>query len=97
MATTWEGREIQNNDKSCKGVTILPTSAVSCAYINLTGQKNSFSFPELLLRYGIGDRFELRLGWNYETGREVVPGTGTIGGFFAANAEQQMYSASRKR
>jgi hypothetical protein len=63
----------------------------SFSYINLTGQKVSFSFPETLLRYGIGDRFELRLGWNYETGRERVPGTGTIAGFFAANAEQQLY------
>jgi hypothetical protein len=43
------------------------------------------------MRYGIGDRFELRLGWNYEVGRERVPGGGTIAGFFAANAEQQLY------
>ena len=41
--------------------------------------------------YGIGDRFELRLGWNYETGRERLPGAGDIAGFFGANAEQQMY------
>jgi hypothetical protein len=26
------------------------------------------SFPELLLRYGLLKRFELRLGWNYEVG-----------------------------
>jgi hypothetical protein len=36
----------------------------SFSYINLTGERVSFSFPETLLRYGIGDRFELRLGWN---------------------------------
>jgi hypothetical protein len=63
----------------------------SFSYINITGEKVKFSFPELVLRYGIGDRFELRLGWNYETGRERVPGGGDIAGFFAANAEQQMY------
>jgi hypothetical protein len=63
----------------------------SFSYINITGEKISYSFPETLLRYGIGDRFELRLGWNYETGHHRVPGEGDIGGFFAANAEQQLY------
>ena len=63
----------------------------SFSYLNLSGEKVSYSFPETLLRYGIGDRFELRLGWNYETGHERVPGTGDIAGFFAANAEQQVY------
>jgi len=28
----------------------------------------SHSFPEFLARYGVGDRLELRLGWNYEVG-----------------------------
>ena len=34
------------------------------------------SFPELLVRYGITDRIELRLGWNYEVGGagDVVSG-----------------------
>jgi hypothetical protein len=63
----------------------------SFSYINLTGQKTTYSFPELLMRYGIGDRFELRLGWNYEVGRERVPGGGDIAGFFGANAQQQLY------
>jgi hypothetical protein len=31
------------------------------------------------------------LGWNYEAGRERIPGGGDIAGFFAANAEQQIY------
>jgi hypothetical protein len=53
--------------------------------------KTKFSFPELLMRYGIGDRFELRLGWNFETGRERVASGGDVAGFFAANAEQQIY------
>jgi hypothetical protein len=63
----------------------------SYSYINLSGEKIKSSFPELLMRYGIGDRFELRLGWNYETGRERKAGGGDIAGFFAANAEQQVY------
>jgi hypothetical protein len=29
---------------------------------------DTHSFPELLLRYGITERVELRLGWNYEVG-----------------------------
>lgn len=32
------------------------------------GIKETHSFPELLLRYGVADRVELRLGWNYEVG-----------------------------
>src|SRR5262249_14281179 len=54
----------------------------SYSFIDIPGQKTKNSFPELLMRYGIGDRFELRLGWNYETGRERVPGAGSIAGFF---------------
>lgn len=33
------------------------------------------SLPELLMRYGLTKRFELRLGWNYEVG-----GPGTVSG-----------------
>ena len=29
---------------------------------------DSHSFPEFLLRYGVSDRLEFRLGWNYEVG-----------------------------
>ena len=63
----------------------------SYSYINISHVKIKNSFPELLMRYGIGDRLELRLGWNYETGRERVPSGGDIAGFFGANAEQQLY------
>jgi hypothetical protein len=63
----------------------------SYSYISITGQTVKSSFPELLLRYGVGDRFELRLGWNYETGKEVRPAAGDIAGFFGANDEQQLY------
>ncbi len=63
----------------------------SYSFIDLHGEKTKNSFPELLMRYGIGDRFELRLGWNYETGRERKPDAGNIAGFFGANAEQQIF------
>jgi hypothetical protein len=32
------------------------------------GIPETHSFPELLLRYGLTERIELRLGWNYEVG-----------------------------
>jgi hypothetical protein len=63
----------------------------SFSYINMAHEKTTYSFPELLMRYGIGDRLELRLGWNYEVGQERLPGGGTVAGFFGANAEQQLY------
>jgi hypothetical protein len=62
----------------------------SYSYLNLSRQTVKSSFPELLLRYGLGDRFELRLGWNFETGKEIRPAAGDIAGFFGANAEQQL-------
>jgi hypothetical protein len=63
----------------------------SYSFLDLSGEKIKNSFPELVMRYGIGDRFELRLGWNYETGRERKPDAGDIAGFFGANAEQQIF------
>jgi len=63
----------------------------SYSFIDLSGEKIKNSFPELLMRYGIGDWFELRLGWNYESGRERKPDAGNIAGFFGANAEQQIF------
>jgi hypothetical protein len=30
--------------------------------------KDTNSFPELICRYGVTDRIELRFGWNYEVG-----------------------------
>jgi hypothetical protein len=32
------------------------------------GVPPTHSFPELLVRYGVMERLELRLGWNYEAG-----------------------------
>jgi hypothetical protein len=42
------------------------------SFVDNRGFKESHSFPELVLRYGLTDRVELRLGWNYETGGEFA-------------------------
>lgn len=63
----------------------------SYSFVDLHGEKIKSSFPELLLRYGIGDRFEFRLGWNYESGQERKPDAGNIASFFGADDEQQIF------
>lgn len=40
----------------------------SFAYIDNRGSPETYSFPELLVRRGVTDRFELRFGVNYESG-----------------------------
>jgi hypothetical protein len=38
------------------------------SFIDNRGIKETHSYPELILRYGLTERVELRLGWNYEVG-----------------------------
>jgi hypothetical protein len=38
------------------------------SFIDNRRTADTHSFPELLLRYGVSERVELRLGWNYEVG-----------------------------
>jgi hypothetical protein len=45
----------------------------SYSFIDNRNVAETHSFPELLVRYGLSERIELRLGWNYEVG-----GTGDI-------------------
>jgi hypothetical protein len=40
----------------------------SYSFIDNRGAPDTHSFPELLFRYGVLKRLELRLGWNYEVG-----------------------------
>jgi len=40
----------------------------SYSYVDNKDAADVNSFPELLARYGISERIELRLGWNYEAG-----------------------------
>jgi hypothetical protein len=51
-------------------LTVLESSY---SFIDNKRVVETHSFPELLVRYGISERIELRLGWNYEVG-----GTGDI-------------------
>lgn len=45
-------------------------------FLDNRGVKETHSVPELLLRYGLTDRVELRLGWNYEVGGAGNEATG---------------------
>ena len=51
-------------------LTVLESSY---SFIDNKRVAETHSFPELLVRYGMSERVELRLGWNYEVG-----GTGDI-------------------
>jgi hypothetical protein len=53
------------------------------------------SFPELLLRYGVTDRIELRLGWNYEVGGAGNDASGSqSGGEFEGSGLKREYKIS---
>jgi hypothetical protein len=56
----------------------------SYSFIDNRDAKETHSFPELLLRYGLTERLELRFGGNYEIGGEsnTVSGTGSQGDEF---------------
>lgn len=52
--------------------TVDPCRAVlevSHSFIDVRTGAEGHSYPELLTRYGLGRRLEMRLGWNFETGR----------------------------
>jgi Putative MetA-pathway of phenol degradation len=72
------------------------------SYINIGSEGTKHSFPESVLRYGIGDRLELRLGYNFETGPASEVAEGDIAGNFGINAAQQIlygfkYAVTRQR
>jgi hypothetical protein len=52
-------------------------------FLDNRGVPETHSFPEFLLRYGVGERFELRLGWNYEVGGAASDVSGSFGDEFA--------------
>lgn len=60
------------------------------SYINIGREGAKHSFPESVLRYGVADRLELRLGYNFETGPASEVAEGDIAGSFGINAEQQI-------
>jgi hypothetical protein len=68
-----EGSEIETDRDSFTPATrtagrgrLIVESAYS--FIDNRGVKETHSYPELLLRYGVTEFAELRLGWNYEVG-----------------------------
>jgi hypothetical protein len=68
-----EGREIETDRDSFTPATTTAGRGrliVESAYSFLDNRKvkETHSFPELILRYGLLERVELRLGWNYEVG-----------------------------
>ena len=94
------GQELQFLETDRNSVTFAPFTAgpgrlvVESAYsflkLGREGAKNSF--PETVLRYGIGDRFELRAGYNYETGGAKQVAEGEIAAGFGIDAAQQLQS-----
>ena len=60
-------------------------------YIRIGKEGAKHSFPETVFRYGIGDRLELRFGYNFETGPASRAAEGDIAGNFGINAEQQIF------
>jgi len=68
--------------------TFAPTTAgagrtiteASYSFIDNATGPEAHSFPELLVRRGIGDRFELRIGINYEAGGPGLASGNQVGG-----------------
>ncbi len=52
------------------------------SFIDNRNVDETHSFPELLLRYGLSENLELRLGWNYEIGGASSPVSGNATSVF---------------
>lgn len=70
------------------GLTIIESSY---SFIDNRVVAETHSLPELLVRYGITERIELRLGWNYEVGGtgDIVSGNESSEVFEAAGIERE--------
>src|SRR5262245_32360013 len=69
--------------------TFILESAYS--FIDNRRSRDSNSYPELLIRYGLTERLEFRVGWNYETaGSEGSVSTGAGGSDEASTAESHI-------
>jgi hypothetical protein len=60
------------------------------SFIENRGVKDTHSFPEMVLRYGLTDWLELRLGWNYEVGGEGTDISGPDSGAEALPPERHL-------
>jgi hypothetical protein len=57
------------------------------SFIDNRSVAETHSFPEILARYGLTDRIELRIGWNYEIGGAGNPISGNLSELAAPPAE----------
>lgn len=86
-----EPEEIETDrDSFTPAVATVPfgRSIVESAYsfIDNRNVPETHSFPELIVRHGVADWLELRLGWNYEIGGAGSPVSGNVPGDFADSA-----------
>ena len=63
----------------------------SYSFIDNRSVAETHSFPEVLLRFGVSERIELRLGWNYEVGGtgDVVSGSEVSEGSGGGGTERE--------
>jgi hypothetical protein len=77
-----------------KGRLILESALT---YLDYRGSKPTYSFPETILRYGLTERIELRLGWNADIGSkgsDVSGGSGENDPFTDTGKVDREYSIS---
>lgn len=60
-------------------------------YIGVGSSGSKYSFPEVMLRVGLSDRLEARLGYNFETGTATQASEGDIVNGFGIDAAQQAF------
>jgi hypothetical protein len=68
-----EREEIETDrDSFTPSTTLAPHGRLivesAYSFLDNRGFKETHSFPEMILRYGLSERIELRLGWNMEVG-----------------------------
>jgi hypothetical protein len=92
---TAEGDEIETDRDSFTFATSTAgkrrtITEASYSFIDNRLGPESHSFPELLVRHGLSDRIEMRLGWNYEAG-----GPGTVSGNEIGGQDLQVETEGR--
>lgn len=71
-----------------KGVKVFESAY---SYIKIGQLRSKQSLPESLLRVGLTERFEARLGYNFESGRQANSPEGDLASNFGINAQQQFF------
>ena len=80
-----EADEIETDrDSFTPATTVTPRGRfifeTAYSFMDNRGVKETHSFPEFLVRYGVTERIELRLGWNAEIGGAGSSVSGSTGG-----------------